>query len=354
MKRKTIIFLVLIVLGVGSLVLYRITTNDKKIKERTGSTAAGRAQAKVYGKVIKGTPFSDHLSLSGSIEPNELVDMRSEISGIVESINFSEGGRVSAGQVLIRINDVELKAQLSQAVTRNSLAGENARRAKLLLEKEAISQEEYDIASADYRTAQAQIEVIEAQLAKTIIKAPFSGTIGLRNVSKGSYITPTTSIAQLVNTDRVKVLFSIPEKYVSMVKNNSIIKLNIQGIKGEYTATVYAIEPIVEATTRTLQVKAIADNSAQRLIPGTFANIVFPLATVENGLLVPAEALIPIQNGKKIFLLKDGKAFESLVETGARTEDDVLVLSGIQEGDTVLTSGVMSLRNGNPVQVTLR
>ncbi|TJZ52547.1 efflux RND transporter periplasmic adaptor subunit [Sphingobacterium olei] len=353
MKRKTIIFLVVIVLGVAGLVLYRVTTN-KKDKERTGNITGPRTQTKVYGKVIRGKPFSDHLSLSGSIEPNELVDMRSEISGIVESINFSEGGRVSAGQVLIRINDVELRAQLSQATTRNSLAGENARRAKLLLEKEAISQEEYDIASADYRTAQAQIEVIEAQLAKTIIKAPFSGTIGLRNISKGSYITPTTSIAQLVNTDRVKVLFSIPEKYVGMVKSNSSIKLHVQGASEEYTATVYAIEPFVEATTRTLQVKAIVDNSAQRLIPGTFANIVFPLATIENGLLVPAEALIPIQNGKKIFLLKDGKAVESLVETGARTAEDVLILSGIKNGDTVLTSGVMSLRDGSPVQVTLR
>ncbi|WP_140936888.1 efflux RND transporter periplasmic adaptor subunit [Sphingobacterium lumbrici] len=354
MKRKTIIFLVLIVLVVGSLVLYRVTTNTKKDKERIANIARGRVQAKVFGKVILGRPFSDHLSLSGSIEPNELVDLRSEVSGIVESIHFSEGGQVSAGQVLIRISDVELKAQLSQAVTRNSLAGENARRAQLLLEKEAISQEEYDIASADYRTAQAQIQVIEAQLAKTVIKAPFSGTIGLRNISKGSYITPTTSIAQLVNTDRVKVLFSIPEKYVGMVKHNNNIKFNVQGTKEEYTATVYAIEPIVEATTRTLQVKAIADNSTRRLIPGTFTNIIFPLAIVEKGLLVPAEALIPIQNGKKVFLLKDGKAFESLVETGARTEDDVLILSGIEEGDTVLTSGMMSLRNGNSVQVTLR
>ncbi|GGH28891.1 efflux RND transporter periplasmic adaptor subunit [Sphingobacterium alkalisoli] len=354
MKRKTIIFLVLIGLGVGSLVLYRITTNDKNDSERAGNVAGGRIQTKVYGKVIKGKPFSDHLSLSGSIEPNEIVDIRPEISGIVEAISFSEGGRVSAGQVLIRINDVELRAELSQAVTRNSLAGENARRAKLLLEKEAISQEEYDIASADYRTAKAQIQVIEAQLAKTVIKAPFSGTIGLRNISKGSYITPTTSVAQLVNTDRVKVLFSIPEKYVQMVKNNSSIKLNIQGSREDHTAMIYAIEPIVESATRTLQVKAIADNSAQSLIPGTFANIVFPLETIERGLLVPAEALIPIQNGKKIFLLKNGKAFESLVETGARTKEDVLILSGIQEGDTVLTSGVMSLRDGSPVQVTLR
>lgn len=354
MKRKSILFLVLSVLVIGGLITYRITTNKANSAKEGAVDGAKRGSMNVYGKVIHGQPFSDYLSLSGSIEPNEMVDIRSEVSGLVEVISFAEGGRVKAGQVLLRVNDVELRAQLSQAVTRNNLAGENARRAQLLLEKEAISQEEYDIASADHRTAQAQIQVIQAQLAKMVVKAPFSGTIGLRQISKGSYITPTTNVAQLVNIDRVKILFSIPEKYVSMVKLNGNIKFTVQGDQQKYSARIYAIEPLVEASTRTLSVKAVADNSGQKLTPGTFTNIIFPLTVNENGLLVPAESLIPIQNGKKIFLLKNGKAVESIVETGARTDDDVLVTSGIKAGDTVLTSGVMSLREGSPVKVTLR
>ncbi|MGV6944773.1 efflux RND transporter periplasmic adaptor subunit [Sphingobacterium kyonggiense] len=353
MKRRSVILLVIALAIVIGLIGYRIFTNQKKEAKQNGPSGA-RSAAKVYGMVIQGQPFSDFLSLSGSIEADEQIELHSEISGIVESINFSEGSRVGQGQMLIRINDAELQAQLSQAMTRNNLAAENERRAKLLLEKEAISQEEYDIASADFRTAQSQIQLIRAQLSKTVIRAPFSGTIGLRNISKGSYVTPATIIAQLVNTNRLKVSFSIPEKYANKVSVNNQIKFNVQGVEGEFTAKIYATEPSVEMNTRTLLVKAITPNPNAKLIPGTFANIIFPLETLENGLLVPAEALIPIQNGKKVFVMRNKKAKEVLVETGARTDSAVLITSGLIAGDTVLTSGVMSLRDGSPVQVTLR
>lgn len=353
MKRRSVILLVIALAIVIGLIGYRIFTNQKKEAKQNGPSGA-RSAAKVYGIVIQGQPFSDFLSLSGSLEADEQIELHSEISGIVESINFSEGSRVGQGQMLIRINDAELQAQLSQAMTRNNLAAENERRAKLLLEKEAISQEEYDIASADFRTAQSQIQLIRAQLSKTVIRAPFSGTIGLRNISKGSYVTPATIIAQLVNTNRLKVSFSIPEKYANKVRVNNQIKFNVQGVEGEFTAKIYATEPSVEMNTRTLLVKAITPNPNAQLIPGTFANIIFPLETLENGLLVPAEALIPIQNGKKVFVMRNKKAKEVLVETGARTDSAVLITSGLIAGDTVLTSGVMSLRDGSPVQVTLR
>ena len=353
MKRKSIVVLLIIVLVVGGMIFYRISTNKEKAAAQNGRPA-GRSEMKVYGQVVQGQPFSDYLSLSGSIEADEQIEIHTEVSGIVESINFSEGGRVSQGQPLLRINDAELQAQLAQAQTRNNLAAENERRAKLLLEKEAISQEEYDIASADFRTAESQIQLIKAQLSKTVIRAPFSGRIGLRNISKGSYVTPATVIAQLVNTNRLKVSFSIPEKYVNRVKVNNQVKFNVQGVQGEFTAKIYATEPAVEANTRTLLVKAITTNNSDNIIPGTFANIIFPLETLENGLLVPAEALIPVQNGKKLFVMKNGSANEVMVETGARTDEDVLITSGIQAGDTVLTSGVMSLRNGSKVNVTLQ
>ena len=350
-KRFATVFIV-IVLIIAGLVTYRLIENSEKDAENALSQR--RVDSKIYGMVVTGKPFSDFLSLSGSIEPNEVIGLRSEISGIVEELNFSEGGNVSKGQLLIKINDAELKAQLAQAKTANSLAEENERRAKLLLEKEAISQEEYDIASADYRTTESQIQLIAAQLTKTAIRAPFSGTIGLRNISQGSYITPTTDIAQLVDVSKVKLEFAIPERYATEVKNGISVRFTVQGTNAVFTAKIYAVEPLVETATRTLRVRALADNRDSRLIPGTFANVIFPLGTIENGLLVPAEALIPIQNGKKIFIKKDGVAKEILVETGARTDADVLVSKGLNEGDTVLTSGVMSLRDGSPVHVTLR
>jgi membrane fusion protein (multidrug efflux system) len=356
MSKKAIIFLSIGLLIVIGLVTYRIITNTKKDEANKSAGGGGNrgGGSKVYGRVIHGQPFADYLSLSGSIEANEVVELHSEVSGIVESLNFQEGSSVSAGQVLIKINDAELRAQLAQARTRSELAGENARRAKLLLEKEAISQEEYDIASADFRTAESQIQLINAQLSKTLVRAPFSGKIGLRNISKGSYITPATVIANLANTAQVKLLFSIPERYAYMVNKGSRVEFSIQGDEQKFSASVYAIEPVIEANTRTLLVKAISQGGSNKLIPGAFANVTFPLETVENGLLVPAESLIPIQNGKKIFVLRDGKAKEVIVETGGRTDADVLITKGLVEGDTILTSGVMSLRDGSPVQVILR
>lgn len=349
---KKVIIISFVLLLVGGLIFYRINSNNKK--NAANGMAPGKSTAKVFGRVIQGQEFSDFVSLSGSIEPNEQVDIYSEVSGLVESINFEEGSRVTQGQVLLTVNDAELRAQLSQAQTMRNLAAENERRAKLLLEKEAISQEEYDIASADFRTSESQIQLIQAQLRKTVVKAPFSGTIGLRNISKGTFINSTINVAQLVNTARVKLLFAIPEKYAHKVKVNTPIAFNIQGSTETYAATVYALQPSIESSTRTLQVKAIADNKGNNLIPGTFANIIFPLETLSDGILVPAEALIPIQNGKKVFVMLNGKAKEVIVQTGARTEDDVLVTSGLQIGDTVLTSGVMSLRDGAAVHVTLR
>jgi len=354
MNRKVGIFLLILFLIVAGLISYRLLKNREKQSISEKNEGSRRAETKVYGMVVTGKPFSDFLSLTGGIEANEVVDLRAEMSGLVENLNFQEGSNVGTGQVLLKINDSELRAQLEQAQTRSNLAQENERRARLLLEKEAISQEEYEIASADYRTAKSQIQLIQAQLNKTLVKAPFAGTIGLRSISKGSYITPTTPIAQLVNLSRIKLQFSIPEKYAVKVRIGEQVRFTVQGSEEIFYAKIYAVEPLIEESTRTLRVRAIAENANNKLIPGSFANVTFPLETISDGLLVPTEALIPIQNGKKLFLKKNGKAKEILVETGGRTDSVVLISRGIADGDTVLTSGVMSLRDGSPVKVTLR
>ncbi|ERJ59500.1 efflux RND transporter periplasmic adaptor subunit [Sphingobacterium paucimobilis] len=354
MNRKVGIFLLVLFLITSGLVSYRLLKNKEKNNANQRREDKTRKETQVYGMVVIGKAFSDYLSLTGGIEANEIVDLKAEISGLIERLNFEEGGMVTEGQTLIKINDSELRAQLEQAQTKSNLAEENERRARLLLEKEAISREEYDVASAEYRSAKAQIQLIQAQLDKTVVKAPFAGKIGLRSISKGSYITPTTPIAQLVNLTRIKLQFSIPEKYAIKVKVGESVRFTVQGSDEVFYARIYAVEPLIEESTRTLRVRAVAENGNNRLIPGSFANVRFPLETISDGLLVPTEALIPIQNGKKLFLKKSGKAKEVLVETGGRTDSVVLITKGISDGDTVLTSGVMSLRDGSPVKVTFR
>jgi membrane fusion protein, multidrug efflux system len=352
MKIKTISITLLILILLG-LISYRITKNGTE--NSSGPKNGGsKMMQKAEGIIIKPQNFADALSLSGSVEANEQIEIRSEVSGIVEAIYFQEGANVSKGQALLKINDLELKAQLSQAVTRQNLAAENERRAKLLLEKEAISQEEYDIASSEFRSLKAQTQLIQAQLAKTTVRAPFSGKIGLRSISPGTYVTPTTLISKLVNTDFLKITFSIPEKYSSNLQANTKVSFSIPNQTETFEATIYAIEPEIETTTRTLKIRAKISNTNGKILPGTFATVNLPITAIEDAILIPTEAIIPIQNGKKVIVAKNGKATEIQIETGTRTKDNILVIKGLQIGDTLVTSGIMSIKADAPIQVKVK
>ena len=352
MKLKHIVYTLLIV-GFGSFIAYRISSNKSKNEE--GKDKGGKNKSiLVNGIVVKTEIFDNNLSLSGSIEANEQVEIKSEVSGIVEGIYFNEGTNVSKGQLLFKVNDLELRAQLGQANTKENLAFENERRAKLLLEKEAISQEEYDIARADLKLAQAQSQLIKTQIAKTSVRAPFSGKIGLRSISPGTYITPSLLVAKLVNIGKLKITFAIPEKYANEVKMNATISFTVSGSSEKYEAKIYAIEPEVQIATRTLQVRAIAENKTGKLLPGTFANVELPLDVIKDAIVVPTEAIVPVQNGKKVFISIMGKAKEVIVETATRTDASIIVLSGLKTGDTLITTGVMSLKDDAPIIVKIK
>ena len=341
----------ILIVGLIGLVTYRILENKDQDSAAQGSVK--KSAVRVSGMILKPQKFEDNLFLSGSLEANEQIDIRSEVSGIVERINFDEGSKVKKGDILLKVNDIELRAQLSMMQTAQKLASENARRAKLLLDKQAISQEEYDVSSADFESAQASTQLINAQLSKATVRAPFSGTIGLREISTGTYVTPETVIAKLVNTTKLKITFSIPEKYASRMKINSEFTFTTADTDGEHNAKIYAIEPAVEEVTRTLRMRAVADNPDGSLYPGTFANITLPLETITDALLVPTEALIPIQNGKQIYVYKGGRAKAVEIKTGSRTDSLVRVISGLKATDTILTYGVMALNDGTPVEVDL-
>ena len=352
MKIKHVVYALLTIAIIG-FIGYRITENNSANADSKDPKGKGKS-INVIGIVATPQTFDNNLSLSGSIEANEQVEIRSEVSGIVEAIYFQEGSNVSKGQVLFKVNDLELRAQLRQTSTREGLASENERRAKLLLQKEAISQEEYDLARADLKSAQAQSQLIRAQIAKTAVRAPFSGRIGLRSISPGTYITPAILVAKLVNTGKLKITFSIPEKYATQVRTNTTITFTISGSTEKFTAKVYAIEPEVAVATRTLQVRAIADNKNGKLLPGTFADVELPLDIIKDAIVVPTEAVIPVQNGKKVFISSNGQAKEVMIETATRTDASILVLSGLKAGDTIITSGVMSLKNETPVTVKIK
>ena len=362
MKKRYIIYTVL-ALGLAYLVYYRINAN-KKLEGKGGAPSGqgkggekgkggGAAPMAVDGMVVKTTSFDTDLEVTGVIEANESVVLKSEVSGLVTGIYFTEGTNVSKGSVLVKVNDRDIQAQLQDALTKQKLSGTNENRAKQLLEKGAISQEEYDTSLADLKSLQAQSQLIRAQLAKTTIRAPFSGRVGLRSISAGTYLTPATVIANLVSTNPIKITFSVPEKYAGQIKMGSAINFTTDGVSKQHTGKVYAIEPGINAATRTLQIRALAPNADNKLLPGAFAKIKLALNTQQDAILIPNQAIIPVLKGKIVYIQKNGKAQEVKVEAGTRTDENIVITSGLKVGDTVLTTGSMALKKYAPVKVNL-
>jgi len=349
--KRNYLYIAIAVVAVA-FVSYFLTRNGKA---KVAAPEAGQrgGPMTVNALVVEPRAFANIITLSGSIEPNEQVQIRSEVSGIVRSLGFQEGSMVQKGQLLLHIDDSELQAQLIQAQSREKLAEDNENRARLLLEKEAISQQEYDVAHADFESAKAQTALIRAQIAKTTVRAPFSGKVGLRSVSEGEYLTPTTVVANLLSINPVKILFSVPEKYSTQILDGQDLKFSVSGSDTKYDAKIYAIEPGVDPATRTISIRALANNPGGRLFPGSFARIELPLERIDTAVLIPTQAVIPVQNGKQVYLFKDGQARATPVEAENRTASEVLVNEGIAIGDTVLVSGLMSLADGTPVQVDL-
>ena len=211
-------------------------------------------------KIVHPETFDNKLEVSGSVRSNEEVELRSEISGKIISINFQEGSRVNKGDLLVKMNDADLQAQLTKALVKKKDAGDKEHRQKILLSKNGISQETYEAALNELNASDADIENIKALIAKTEIRAPFNGTIGLRYVSEGGYATPTTQIATLQNSNPVKIDFAIPQRYAKEISVGNYIQ--IKSAAGKiYNAKVYAIEPKVDPLTRSLQVRATCSNT---------------------------------------------------------------------------------------------
>lgn len=317
-----------------------------------GGRGGGRGPVSVNAVIVEAGVLDDDLRVTGTILPNEQVELQSETNGKITGIYFREGEVVGRGKLLVKINDAELRAQLKRAVHRRTLAAAKEARTKQLLEKNAVSPADYDVAISELNTANAEIELIQAQLDKTEVRAPFGGVIGFRQVSLGSYISPVTRIATLSSTDPVKIEFYVPERYGAAVRRGSAIRFSVDDSEAQVTGSVYAIEPRVEQSTRTLQVRATAANPGGRLMPGSFAEVSLRLTRSEKALTIPSEAVVPQAGGKaSVFVARDGKAEQRQVDIGLRTARSVEVLSGLQPGDTVISSGLQMLKPGGEIRV---
>lgn len=347
--KRTILIGVIILVVAALLILPKINfSSDKQVPEK-GKPGSMKVPVNAY--IVKTTKLQDRIVTTGTILANEDVDLKSEISGKISRILFREGTTVNKGDLLVKINDDELQAQLLKTSYRKKLMEEREFRQKKMLEREAISQEEYDIALNELNTVDAEIQLIKAQIEKTEIRAPFNGIIGLKSISEGSYVSPAASIATLQNINPVKIDFSVPEKYFNRVRAGNLINFKIQGSDKTYTGKVYAVEPKINLATRTLQVRAISQNERSEIFPGSFAEIDIILGEKSNAMLLPSESVIPDLEGKKVFKISGGRAISVAVETGVRQEKEVEILNGLTPGDTIVTSGILQLKSGIPVMI---
>lgn len=350
-KTRNIILLVVVLLVVILLTSPRIKLFDGS----TGSAnAASGGDQRLPVTVHIATPGSvdEIIHSTGTVLANEEVLLKSEISGRIEKILFQEGRRVSKGDLLLKINDDELQAQLLRLVSQEKLAEEKERRRKLLFEKQNISPEDYEITLNELTSVRAEVQLVRARIAKTEIRAPFDGIVGLRYVSEGSSISPDTRIASLQNIGVVKLDFSVPGKYANTVKKDQIVYFAIAGMDEKLTARIFAVEPKIDPVTRTVQLRAVSPNPDGKITPGAFAKVELVLSRQKDALMVPTEAIVPELQGQKVFLMKNGVVAPQNVETGVRTERMVQITSGIQSNDTVLTSGLLQVRPGLPVRIT--
>jgi len=315
-----------------------------------GRGGAGRS-LNVIGMVIKPQRLSEVINSSGTLMPDEEVDLSFEASGKIVKINFTEGTRVKKGDLLAKINDNHLQAQLVRLQAQKKLAEEREFRQKSLLSRDAISQESYDQAVTELEILKADIMLLQARIAETEIRAPFDGVIGLRYLSEGSFANPTSKIARLIKLSPLKLEFSIPERYAGEVAAGFPISFTVDGLADTLNAKVYAVDPKVDIVTRTIVVRALYPNTNEGLKPGRFASVQLELSETPQAIAIPTEALIPQMGGDQVYIYKNGQATAVTVSTGLRTSTQIQVLKGLEFGDTLLTTGVLQLRQG--LKVTL-
>ena len=317
-------------------------------KTEKGKSGAG-APLLVSAVAVKAGPLAEVIGATGSLRADEGVELQAEVNGKIVFLHIEEGARVSKGDLLVKLNDADLRATLQRATWRRDLAELKERRLARLLASASVKQEDYDGALNELNVQQAEIALTEALIGKTEIRAPFDGVVGLRFVSEGAFVNATTRIATLQNVERIKIDFSVPERYAGRVPANAMMSFVVPGSERKYSGRIVAIEPRIDSGTRTVQLRAVCPNPDGRLLPGGFANIELTLFEIPDAIQIPAAAVVPGVNDKNVFVIVDGKAVRRSVHTGTRSETAIHILDGLKPGEFVITSGLQQMRAGLPV-----
>ena len=255
------------------------------------------------------------------------------------------------GELLAKVNDSQLQAQLKRLEAQVPLAEDRVFRQDALLKRDAVSKEAYEQVKTELATLNADIENIKANIDMTELRAPFDGVIGLRQVSAGAYASPTTVVAKLTKVTPLKVEFSVPERYAREIKKGTNLDFHVEGKLNAYRAQVYATESSLDMETHSLTVRAIYPNRNGELLPGRYTDIRLKQKEIADAIAIPSEAIVPEMGRNKVFVYRNGTAEPTDVVIGIRTDAEVQIVQGLVIGDTILTSGTLQLRKGMPVEI---
>jgi membrane fusion protein (multidrug efflux system) len=300
---------------------------------------------KVEGIIVSPTVLDQTIAISGTLKPFEETVLMPEVPGRVVEINITEGGFTKKGTLLVKLFDGDLQAQLKKSQAQLQLEQQTENRQSELMKVNGISQLDLDQTILQINSIKADIEVLKVQINKTEVRAPFDGTIGLRNISIGAQVTTSTALATIRDLRHLKLDFSVPGKYSSMIKPGFKVQFSVRGDDKKYDATVMATEQGIESDTRNLTLRAIVQSDVSSLTPGEFADVELRLSENKNALMVPTEAVIPQARIKQLIVAKKGRASFVTITTGIRNASSVQILSGINPGDTVVTTGILFLKS---------
>jgi len=316
----------------------------KNARQQQKGGANSRPPVRADAFIVKTQMLLDNIEIPGSLVANETTEIHPEVAGRITGIYFKEGSYVNKGALLVKLNDADLQAQKRKLLVQLQVAKQNENRSEQLLKIQGISRQDYEAIALQVTNVNADLAVVETQIEKTNIRAPFSGKLGLRMVSVGAYVSPTTTISTIAQTNQLKLDFTVPERYINEINHGKFVNFKTDGSNRTYAAKVIATEPNVTQDTRTLQVRAAVQGNQSGLVPGNFAKVTLNFEPDPNAIVIPSQAIIPQARGKKVYLFSGGKAKFIDVTTGIRDSANIQITSGLKPGDTVLITGLLALK----------
>jgi membrane fusion protein (multidrug efflux system) len=339
-------------LGISFLILLSCEEKKKNTPPPTAAAQRGNRPTQAEGFIVRTKTLSENIEVPGTLLPFEETEIRPEISGRVVYLNVPEGRFVSKGTVLARLFNGDLQAQLKKLQVQLEIAQQTAARYKELLKIGGVSQQEYDLTELQVNNLKADMQLVSVDIYKTTIRAPYSGRIGLKSISTGAYVTPTTVITTISQVNKLKMEFTVPEKYSSNMKRGRVVNFTVAGTDQKFSSSIMATESNIEANTRTLKVRSVVDGSHPSLVPGAFAKVTLKMDENNEALIVPTQAIIPQARNKRVIIYRDGTAKFEIVSTGIRDSSFVQITEGLKAGDTILTTGLLAIRPDSKITLS--